>query len=133
MITHTQGEKLRREGREEVGGGEGRCSFPNGGRLVRIRATGAVKSTSDEVTSSPSQLQRLTDLPTSPELSPLTPPPPPPCLGAALSLSPSLSPLKSTFECMLRCRPYEPPNFMFQAKLADFITIQVKIAGGGGW
>lgn len=35
--------------------------------LVRIRATGAVKSTPDEVTCSPSQLQRLTDLPTSAE------------------------------------------------------------------
>lgn len=34
--------------------------------------------------------------------------------------------LKSTFECMLRCRPPLHLNFMFQAKLADFITTQVE-------
>lgn len=26
--------------------------------------------------------------------------------------------------------PVQTPNFMFQAKLADFITIQVKMVGG---
>lgn len=111
------------------GGGE-RRSFPNGGRLVRIRATGAVKSTPDEVTSSPSQVQRFTDLPTSPELSPLTPQPPP-CFDATLPLSLFFS---SSFEvhissaCFNAIYPNCPPpsNFMFQAKLADFITIQVK-------
>lgn len=110
------------------GGGE-RRSFPNGGRLVRIRATGAVKSTPDEVTSSPSQVQRFTDLPTSPELSPLTPQPPP-CFDATLPLSLFFS---SSFEvhissaCFNAIHPNCPPsNFMFQAKLADFITIQVK-------
>lgn len=115
------------------GGGRrwgGRCSFPNGGLLVRIRATGAVKSTPDEVTSSPSQLQCFTDLRTSLELSPLTPPRAWVQLSSSLPLS-----LLWTFECMLRCHLSEPPNFMFQAKLADFITIQVKIAveGVGEW
>lgn len=74
------------------------CGFPNGGRLVRIRPTGAVKSTPDEVTCSPAQLQCFTDLPTSVELfSPLAASAALGCSSPASTFSLSLSLLKVYF------------------------------------